>query len=312
MTTLTIDQLTDATLEGDGVFDVLMRANKAHLDAEYAKDRIKGAEYATVYLGSLESVMSTSLQFLLQREKIALEAELMAQQVEIAKIQLLKTQVELEILRASQAKVPAEIALLEQQKINLVSENLLTIEKTTQTTQQTANLIAEGQNIPKQGLILDNQKAQIAQQTVNLAAEKLLTDGKTQLTGHQSANAVIEGTVLQAQKCKLDAEFDLLKSTNLKAIQETALLAQKNVTEKAQTLAMGVDENSVIGRQKLLYKAQTDGFTRDAEQKAAKLLVDTWNVRRTTDEGTVADGVNMLNDATVGRAVNKLLAGVNA
>jgi hypothetical protein len=41
-------------------------------------------------------------------------------------------------------------------------------------------------------------------------------------------------------------------------------------------------------------------------------MVDTWNVRRTTDEGTVADSVNNLNDAAVGRAVNKLLAGVNA
>jgi hypothetical protein len=70
--------------------------------------------------------------------------------------------------------------------------------------------------------------------------------------------------------------------------------------------------DSVVGRQKALYQAQTDGFTRDAEQKAAKLLVDTWSVRRTTDEGTVADGTNMLNDATVGRAITKLLDGVGA
>jgi hypothetical protein len=89
-------------------------------------------------------------------------------------------------------------------------------------------------------------------------------------------------------------------------------LNQKKVTERAQTVGDGVDDNSVIGKQKLLYAAQTSGFTRDAEQKAAKLLVDSWSVRRTTDEGTVADGTNMLNDATVGRAVNKLLAGVGA
>ena len=73
-----------------------------------------------------------------------------------------------------------------------------------------------------------------------------------------------------------------------------------------------MDDNSVIGKQKALYGAQTEGFTRDAEQKAAKLMVDSWNVRRTTDEGTVADSTNMLNDAAVGRAVNKLLSGVGA
>ena len=94
--------------------------------------------------------------------------------------------------------------------------------------------------------------------------------------------------------------------------EDGTLLGQKVQTEKAQTVALGVDDNSVIGRQKLLYKAQTDGFQRDAEQKTAKLLVDSWNVRRTTDEGTVADSTNMLNDATIGRAVKKLMAGVEA
>jgi hypothetical protein len=68
----------------------------------------------------------------------------------------------------------------------------------------------------------------------------------------------------------------------------------------------------VIGKQKALYGAQTNGYARDAEQKATSILVDTWKVRRTTDEGTVADGVNQLNDSVIGRAVTKLLAGVSA
>ena len=41
-------------------------------------------------------------------------------------------------------------------------------------------------------------------------------------------------------------------------------------------------------------------------------MADTWNVRRTTDDGTVADTTNMLNDATIGRAINKMLSGVGA
>lgn len=41
-------------------------------------------------------------------------------------------------------------------------------------------------------------------------------------------------------------------------------------------------------------------------------MVDSWNVRRTTDEATVADGTNLLNDATIGRTIAKLLAGVGA
>jgi hypothetical protein len=214
MTQLAVTDLTQGTLAGEGVFDVLMRANKAHLDAEFDKNRIKGAEYSTVYLGSLTQVMQTALQFLLTKKKEDLEAQLLTKQ----------------------------IALTEQQRLNAIAEN----------------------------------------------------------------------AVLVAQECKLRAEFDLIQANILKANQETSLLSQKVATERAQVIAMGVDDNSVIGRQKSLYQAQTDGFKRDAEQKAAKLMVDSWNVRRTTDEGTVADGVNLLNDATVGRAVTKLLAGVGA
>ena len=228
ITPITLNDPTLATLDGTGVFDVLMRASKAHLESEFLKNRIKGPEYATVYLGSMEAVLNASVQFLLQKDKNALEAELLEQQVLVAKAEVLKA---------------------------------------------------------------NAQVLQIEAQTRNLAAELL---------------------VLQAQKCKLDAEFDLLKSTNLKTAEEIQLLLWKTNTEKAQTLGMGVDDNSVIGKQKALYGAQTEGFTRDAEQKAAKLMVDSWNVRRTTDEGTVADSTNMLNDAAVGRAVNKLLSGVGA
>ena len=98
----------------------------------------------------------------------------------------------------------------------------------------------------------------------------------------------------------------------LKVGGETSLLTQKTATERAQTSPTGVDDNSIMGRQKLLYQAQTDGFKRSSENAAAKLLVDSWAVRRTTDEGTVADTNNKLDDATIGRAVNKMLTGVGA
>lgn len=214
MSAIPVSNLTQATLDGNGVFDVLMRANKAHLEAEFGKGRIKGAEYSTVYLGALTQVMQTALAFALAQAKTDLENQLLAKQIE----------------------------LVTQQKLNAEAEH----------------------------------------------------------------------AVLVAQECKLRAEYDLTMETKLKTAQETALLTQKVVTERAQVTSMGVDADSVVGKQKLLYQAQTDGFKRDAEQKAAKTLIDTWNVRRTTDEGTVADSTNMLNDATVGRAVTKLLSGVGA
>jgi len=249
MTVLAVTELTESKVEGTGVFDLMMKATKAHLEQEYKQNRIKGAEYATVYLGSLDSTMNAAMQFLLQGRKVGIEEQILEQQLLIAKVAVQKAQIELEILELSKQKVDAEVAQLHAQ---------------------------------------------------------------TELTTQQTLNAVIEGTVLTAQKCKLDAEYDYTLAQTIKSATENSLLAQKVVTEKAQTMSLGVDDDSVIGRQKSLYEAQTNGFQRDAEQKVTKILTDTWNARRMTDEGTVADGVNHLDDATLGRAVLKMLAGINA
>lgn len=262
-TALNITELTTGELNGIGTFDVLLRSVKAHLDHEFKGGRIKGPEYATVYLGSLELAMQTGLAFVLQKRKNDLEAQLLEKQIELI-------------------------------------------------AQQVLNAAAEGMNIPKQGEVLDAQKAQVTQSTLNLVSEKLGIVAKTAMTTQQTLNAVTEGLVLQAQKCKLQAEFDFTQAQTTKSAQELALLAQKTATERAQVTALGVDADSVVGRQKALYQAQTSGFARDAEQKAAKLMADTWSVRRTTDEGTVADATNKLNDATVGRVITKLLDGVGA
>lgn len=242
VTPITLPQLTTAEVAGTGVFDVLMRSVNAQIDLEFKAGRIKGAEYATVYLGSLQSVLSASIQFLLQKDKATLEAELVKAQVALA---------------------------------------------------------------TEQGLLIGVQIQETEAKTAQLAQQTLLGV-------QQTANALLEGQVLTAQKCKLQAEYDATLAGKLKIDKEAELLGWKTVTEKAQTLSVGVDDNSVVGKQKALYGAQTAGFTRDAEQKAAKIMVDTWNTRRMTDDATVADGTNKLNDATVGAAVTKLLAGIGA
>jgi hypothetical protein len=298
MTTITTDDLTTTFPDGEGLFDVLMRAVKSHLDEEFKRGAIKGAEYATVYLGSLNLAMQTGLNFLAQKHKIGLEADILTQQLALAELQVQKATVELAMLTASQAKIPAEIAQIEAQT--------LLIE------QQQANLTAEAANIPKQGLLIDANKDQAIQQTAELITRGLQIAAQTLLVNQQTANAVTEGLVLDAQKEKLQVELDVLLETKLKTAQETSLLLWKTNTEKAQTIEAGTDANSVVGKQKALYGAQTTGFTRDAEQKAAKLLIDSWSTRRATDEATVADGTNKLGDSFVGQAVTKLLEGVGA
>lgn len=256
VTPIQLSELTTAQVTGTGVFDVLMQAAKGHLEQEFTKGRIKGTEYSTVYLGSLQAILSQAVEFLLNKDKHALEGQLLAAQIE--KIQAEKALIEPQI-----EKIQAEKALVEQQTLNLAAQ----IEK------------------------IQVEKALIEQQTLNAAKELL---------------------VLEAQICKLQAEYDMIMETKLKTAEERALLQWKAATEKAQTLGTGVDPDSVVGKQKQLYQAQADGFKRDAEQKAAKIMSDSWSVQRTTDNELAPSATNKLDAASIGRAIGKMLDGVNA
>ena len=277
MQEIELKDLTEAAVTGTGVFDVLMRAARSHLEEEFTRNRIKGPEYANVYLGSIEPVLVQSVEFLLNKDKAKNEADLIAAQI-----------------RETEAKIlliEAQTELAKQQKLNAENEWLLLAE-------QKAKMTAE--------------TALIYQQKDNLEATLPQIDVQTALITQQRLNAITEELIMHKQMCKLDAEYDLIMGQISKTTTETGLLAQKIQTEKAQTTGAGTTEDSVIGKQKNLYQAQADGFKRNAEQSAAKLMIDSWNTRRITDEGTVADSLNQLNDANVGRTVSKLMSGIGA
>lgn len=269
-TPITIADLTLATLDGTGVFDVLMRSVKTHVAVEYDSQRIKGAEYAQVYLGALQSTMDRSLQFLLARDKLTLE---------------------LGLLEIEKEKLLIEKDIAGQQLLVMEQSVLESIEKVALMKGQVLQTVAE--------------TARINEDIGRVTAQK-------DLLAQQALNAIVENDVLTQTACKLKAEFDLITQQVAKSAAETGLLNQKKVTEAAQTSSAGVDANSVVGKQVGLYAAQTQGFYRADEQKAAKIMVDTWNVRRTTDEGTLADDQNGLFDPNIGRVINKLLAGISA
>lgn len=206
MASITTADVTTGAVGGDGIFDQLMLAVSAHVQAEFNAGRIRGAEYSTVYLGALQTAMQTGVQYALAQERTEKEIELLEQQL---------------------------------------------------------------------------------------------------------ANAIIEGRVQEAQECLLKAQYDNMLETVKKTAAETALLAQRKLTEQAQINAIGVDDDSVIGRQKELYKNQADGYLRDAEQKVAKIYADMASVQMSVSDYAASDA-NKLSDTYVGAAMTKLLSGIEA
>lgn len=280
---ITINTLTEASVNGNGVFDTLMRAMKEHLEQEFRQGRIKGGEYANVYLGSVQAVMQTALQFVVQQTELNQNILLKEKEIELAQQRIALAQAELAIQQAKLVNIPKEGALLDAQ--------------TAVQTQQALKLASEK-------LLTEVQTEVQRQQAQNLASEKLFTDARKALTDQQTANAVTENAVLVAQECKLRAEYDVLMESKLKTAAETGLLNQKIVTEQGQVSSSVFDTNSILGTQAALYQAQANGFKRDAEQKAADIMVKAWAAARTTDP----DNTPMI--AGVDTAVNKLLAGI--
>ena len=79
-----VSTLTTNSLTGTGVFDILMKVTKLHLQEEYENDRITGEEYSTVYLGALTAVMQQSVAYILnyqQEQKIIAETSLLRQKI---------------------------------------------------------------------------------------------------------------------------------------------------------------------------------------------------------------------------------------
>jgi hypothetical protein len=112
------------------------------------------------------------------------------------------------------------------------------------------------------------------------------------------------------------ADIDALEK---KTISETGLLDQKAVTELTQTsdnIPTGLGANivntvqGVVEKQKGLFQKQTDGFDRDAEQKLAKIYVDTWSVRATTD--TALPDPAGLADLEISEVLAVAKTGINA
>lgn len=165
MTDITVDQLTTEEIAGSGVFDKLMNVCSLHVKEEFNSGRIKGDQYANVYLGAMTAVLQQSVTFLLQEQAAGLQADLLAEQI---------------------------------------------------------------------------------------------------------ANAQKENELLTEQKAKLQQEVELLKQKLY--TEQSQILDATSTTPVATPANTGIV--GVIGKQKALYNNQSDGFIRDAEQKAAKMVFD--------------------------------------
>jgi len=200
------------TVTGTGVFDDLMEGVNAHLEAQFNLGRLTGAEYATVYLGAMQSSLQNSVQFILGKQQADKQAELLTKQV-------------------------------------------LTEEK------NTLDVIA-GTSLK------DSQKAEV------LA-------GTTRNNAKNTSDIAVNTSKISADT----AQIALSVKQGTKSDAETAVLAQKEITEFAQTgqtTSTAPTDASILGKQRELYEEQAKGFKWNADQKYLDSLLRAWGMNVNT------------------------------
>lgn len=223
MTDITIADLTNKTSIdiGDGIFDVLSESVKLHLQEEYDESKITGKEYATVWLGTIQSVLQQSINFILAEQEAGKKVDLLDKQIAEAEeridLVIAQTAKIYEDIDASQAQTRRE-NLLNTRKINKLIADVTLVEAQTTDQQYITN------NIRPEELL------QVQQEVLKTAAE---TD-------------------------RVTAEATLITSRNAEVIAGT-LRADKESTQKvllmsAQTLGFASDT-----KQKVL-KQMHDGY----------------------------------------------------
>lgn len=334
-----VADITSGALNGTGVFDSLMRAVKVHLDEEYKKNRFSGEEYSNLYLGAMNAVLQQSIQYALTKEQSDAQAALLsAQTSKTAEEERLVAQ-QLQNLSTEQVNLVKQGTQIDKQNLALDEQIQKAIADTALVVQQKANLVAENSNIALAGLKISAETDYLGVQQSKALTDKALVDQQKSNLTLESANIPLQGNLINkqidklaedilasiAQRDQLTKQGDLVVAQTTKTTEETQsitagiskinkeveVLNQRKLTEEAQTsdTVNGAAVTGVLGKQKNLYQAQTDGFARDAEQKLAKTFLDIWSVQRTTDEGFTVAGTGLTN-TEIGEVVNKAKQGI--
>jgi len=322
MPEVTIKELTTGDKDGEGLFEKLMSSVEAHLNNQWDKQRLKGTDYANVYLGSMQTVMSTAAQFILGADVADKQAHLIEQQT--------LTEVENTKLTTANTLNVDQQRLLTVEELNrvvaqtaLIGQQLLTeVENTLLVTANTAKANAEKTLIDKKALTEIENALLVIAQVAKSNAEKILIDNKA-ATELKVALQIVQDTARSAaETLKVGKEENLLDKkilteveAALKIIGEAALLAQKKETEFAQTadtISDGLTPVAgTVGAQKALYDKQAAGFDRDAEQKLLKIMMDNWAVRKSVD-GSAINPSTKMGDATIDAIITDAQNGLSA
>ena len=222
-----------------------------------------------------------------------LELASVEKDLRIAQVGLAETEKDIAVYNLAN-KSPVEVELLQAQTDNAQSQIALT-------DIQVAKITEENKVIPYN---IERIQAEIANMTRQSDILEKELEIKISSLALQDKQLLLADAELEIRRLELDVKRAEVETARAQA----DLYAAKVLTENAQTMD-AAHPNSVLGSNIAVLRAQAAGYARDAEQKAAKILVDAWNVQRNTDDTIKPNTDNLLHDQSIGKAVAAMLRG---
>ena len=332
VTPLTIEQLTTKSVDGTGVFDAMMAAVTAHLSEQHSKNRITGADYAKVYMGSISASMQFAVQFLLGKDRVYLENLQLREAITLAQAQTVRAKADIQIAKAqiqqmayatidSRLKAYTSRNAYALSKMELVTgyesilskeaEISLTLEQVDVARAQTKDTLTTGQ--PVLGVVsLDKQlkeaQALTAQEQLDVAraqTKDTLLDG-----GPIGGIVAIDKAYKEAQQVHMENQGTLI----LEQVQATR-------AQTRDTLTTGEGVSGLLGIEKLIKLAQRDlteeqvdvaraqtwethadgsailgiaKFEKELKQAQSKLVLEQYESQRGQTRGTLSTGETVI------------------
>lgn len=180
-----INQLTTGTLDGTGVFDILMKTSREHLIREHSAGRITGQDFTQAYISMMQAVMAQATQYALMKDKTAYDISLVSAQTNLIKQQednAIKEGLSIEANTAfTEARTLTEVSnkeLVDQQVLTQTFQQEDIKQSTLLKVAQEAQIDAETLNIPKQGDLLTQQKANLTAEALNIPKQGELIEAQ--------------------------------------------------------------------------------------------------------------------------------------
>ena len=257
---MSIDELTECKLNGNGVYDKLITTARIHLKEEMDKGRITGAEYTNAYTQIVVSSMQQSVAFVTQMHQLK----------QSSIVSYYKTLVDM-----VQAKISAVTSLiqLELQKINTQLSIAQAAAQVATNKAQFAHTVSQlGQADASYGLT--NEQIALTHEQAALTNQEVdLTHQKVDLT-HEQAASTHEQIALTQQQIALAKE-------QIASTHEQAALTHEQI-------ALANEQAALAHQQIALTNQQTASFIRKDQRAAAQFWADNWTVQKGIDEGLSA------------------------